>query len=228
MIRIVFTLTILFACNVLYAQVRATTESGNKVILFDNGTWKYEEKKMTTTAEPETKVNDVPVQDAEQKPTPIATLKVDKNKDVESHFEILYFTTSKRLERFFGEENSKTRCKASCSNKNGEVRIHFIWEFPVGDGNRYYGYLKEGSRVTLHLSNGQKLQLALSEKGTWETREEYNFSAFKGQTKQLSHDQLQLLSSLPTVKIEVDWKKNSETYQLDDSSYFVKTLAQVL
>ena len=30
------------------AQIRATTEGGNNVLLFDNGTWKYDEKSGNT------------------------------------------------------------------------------------------------------------------------------------------------------------------------------------
>lgn len=228
MIRILLTLGILFCSQLLFAQVRATTESGNKVILFDNGTWKYEEKKIDTPAQ-EAKPADKSTAVVVAATVPSAkVVEVDTSREIQTDFGVVYNATSKRLDRFFGEENSKTRCKASCSNQKGDVKVHFLWEFPVGDGNRYYGYLKEGSLITLHFANGQKLELYSADGASWKTQEKYNFSALKGFTQNLNPDQIQILSTQALEKIEVEWKKDAEIYEVDDTNFFIQSLAKVL
>lgn len=225
MMRFVLTLIVVLFSNIVMAQVRATTERGNKVILFDNGTWKYEEKKSDTQKNNDSKENN-PVPAASVSAT--AKISVDNSIEVQTDYEILYTANSKRLERFFGEEKSKTRCKVSCSNNKGKVSLHFLWEFPVGDGNRYYGYLKEESLITLHLPGDQKLALRTAERATVQTREQFNFTAIKCYTKALTPEQLQVLLTQPILKFEVDWKKTPEVYEVDANNYFINKLPNIL
>lgn len=210
--------TVVFAFSQLtFAQVRATTESGNKVLLFDNGTWKYEEKSVTAPiTEMMTAVPGVG-----------SSIEVDASKDIKTEFKELFVLPSPRLARYFGEQKGQIRCKLSCSNVLGAVKIHYLWEFPVGDGTRYFGYLKAGTKITFYMQDGQKIELKAGEDGTIKAREKYNFTAITGATLPLTNEQLSALTSQRFRKIEVDWKKKPEVYEVELSTYFMDILPTV-
>lgn len=214
---------LLAATQLTFAQIRATTESGNKVLLFDDGTWKYEEKKVTQTT-PATPVTAVP---AVVTPVVKSEVKVDATKEVETELTETFYTQSQRLVRFFGEERGKVRCKMSCKNNLGEISLRYSWDFQVGDGTRYFGYLKEGTKITIHLQDRQKLELYSAADGNVKAMEKYNLTNISGETKALTQEQLAALMAQPVEKIEVDWKKKPEEYRMEDPNYFIVTLPKV-
>ena len=71
----------------------------------------------------------------------------------------------------------------SCSNKLGEIRLHYHWDIPVGDGQRYYGFMRKGTKLTLHLQDGQKVQVLTAEDSKVEASEKYNKSNISGAIK---------------------------------------------
>ena len=102
-----------------------------------------------------------------------------------------------------------------------------MWEVPVGDGTRYFGYLKAGTKLTIHMQDGQKVELLVGEDSAIKSMEQYNFTAIYGATQGLTNEQLVALTTQPFRKIEVDWKKNPEEYEFDLSNYFMETLPTV-
>jgi hypothetical protein len=218
MFRLSSIIVLLFFTQLCFAQVRATTESGNRVLLFEDGTWKYEEKTVAPVAK-ETVAAVVPVG--------LPTVAIDSTKEFETETTELFYLPSPRLVKYFGEERGQIRCKISCSNNNGEIRIHYKWEVPVGDGIRYFGYLKAGTKLTVHMQDGQKIELLVGEDSNIKTMERYNFTAIHGATKALTNEQLVALTSQPFRKIEVDWKKKPEDYEIELSKYFMETLPTV-
>ena len=59
------------------AQIRATTASGNKVLLFPNGTWKYDEGQLTMDSLP----HNSPKQQAVMAPSQSSwSMKIDSNR----------------------------------------------------------------------------------------------------------------------------------------------------
>lgn len=221
MLRFIFLVAVLAFSLSSYAQVRATTESGNKVLLFDDGTWKYEEKKLAAT---ESK----PVQEAVVAvPVVVPAIAIDSEKEFETEKTELFNLPSPRLVRYFGEQKGKIRCKLSCSNTAGVIQIHYMWEVPVGDGTRYFGYLKAGTKLTVHMQDGQKVELLVGEDSSIKAMEQYNFTAIYGATKGLTNEQLQALTAQPFRKIEVDWKKKPEDYEIELSTYLMETLPTV-
>ena len=78
LVAIVF---ILALTNLSFAQIRATTESGNNVLLFDNGTWQYEEKSMNASAEVVT----------------AATIVIDSSRTFKTEPKDLFYLPSQRL-----------------------------------------------------------------------------------------------------------------------------------
>lgn len=220
MLRLPVLLSLLLFTQLCLAQVRATTESGNKVLLFEDGTWKYEEKSVSTA----TKESDViPVAVAVALPQ----ITIDSTKEFVSEAKNLFYLPSPRLVRFFGEQNGRIRCKLSCSNTAGQIRIHYLWEIPVGDGQRYFGYFRAGSKITVHLQDGQKIELLVGEDSKVKNMERYKFTSISGSTAPLTNEQLVALTTQKFRKIEVYWKKKPESYEIDLSTYFMETLPSV-
>ena len=155
---------ILTVVNFSLAQIRATTESGNKVLLYDNGTWVYEEKSITKKKDSALETGAVIA----------ATFDVDSTREYATDREELFYLPSPRLVKFFGESGGKIRCKLSCSNSLGVVKIHFNWEFPVVDGNRYFGFFDEGSKVTFAMHDGQTVELVMEDKNNVKNYKKHN------------------------------------------------------
>jgi transcriptional antiterminator Rof (Rho-off) len=216
MLRLPLLFVLCLFAQIGFAQVRATTESGKKVMLFDNGTWNYEDKTMTETA---TKVT---VPDVA---TPL--LAVDSTREIKSEFEELFYMPSPRLVRYFGEVKGQIRCKLACSNKLGKVQVHFMWEIPLGDGPSYFGNFDEGTKITFHMRDGQTVELQLADETNIKAMEKYNYTVISGATLPLDSVQIAALSEQPFRKIEVDWKKKPEAYEVQLSSYFMDTLPTV-
>ena len=216
--RFILLLSLVAWAQLSGAQVRATTESGNKVLLFDDGTWKYEEKKIASSASSTT----VPVAG-----NAIAKVEVDETKDIKSEEEIVLYRQSARLVRYFGEEKGKIRCKLSCSNKLGAIRIHYHWDIPVGDAQRYYGFMKRGTKLTFHMADGKKVNIAVAGDSKVVGSEKYNKSSISGMTEVLTREQLTALIAQTVDKLEVDWKKKSEKYEFENPNYFMVTLPTV-
>ena len=213
--RPLLVLTLLFAAQISYAQIRATTESGNKVLLFDDGTWRYDENEVRSVplTEPVTKQD--------------VLTEVDVTKDAETEATTIFYMQSPRLVRYFGEEKARIRCKLSCSNQKGDIRIHYHWDIQIGDGQRYFGFLRSGSSFTFHMLDGQKVLVGVGEDSKVEAIEKYNKTGISGFTQVLSPEQLSALLAQPVDKMEVDWKKKAETYELDKPNYFMETLPSV-
>lgn len=217
MLRLLVFIVLLTCTLPGFSQVRATTESGNKVLLFDNGTWQYEENNLDATAIETTVAAGVVG----------ASIVVDSTRDTETEWEEIFYLPSPRLVKYFGEAKGQIRCKLSCSNNNGKVQINFKWEIPNVDGNGYFGNFKAGSKVTVHMLDGQEVELLVAEGSKIEKMERYNFSVISGATQPLSNEQIAALCAQPFRKIIVGWKKKPETYEVEISSYFINTLPTV-
>jgi hypothetical protein len=214
-------LCLIFSTQLSFAQVRATTESGNKVILFDNGTWQYEEKTITQDSQPETVVAVISA------PVEVEKIKIDSSRQYETESTEIFYETSKTLERYFGEEKGRIRGRFSCVNNSGDIQVRYVWEIPVGDGQRYVGQFKAGSKITVHLMNGEKVELQVGEDSIVEPRPKYNFTAISGLTKALTNKQMLALTKQPFRKLEVEWKKKIDLFEVEPSNYFIENLPAV-
>ena len=208
LVAIVFLLAL---TNLSFAQIRATTESGNNVLLFDNGTWHYEEKSMNASAEVVT----------------AATIVIDSSRTFATEPKDLFYLPSQRLVKYFGEAGGHIRCKLSCSNSLGIVKVHFSWEFPVIDGNRYYGSFKEGSKVTFIMDDGQKVELIMGAENSLKRLEKANYSLISNASQPLTKTQIAALSAQPFHEMEVGWKKKSEEYEIELSRFLMDALPTV-
>jgi hypothetical protein len=209
-----FSFTFLTVNHFANAQIRATTESGNKVLLFDDGTWRYDESRAVGTSA------------AVVAPTAKNDFSIDSTRVFETNVEDLFFQSSPRLTKFFGVDGSSIRCKVSCSNTKGLLRLHFRWEFPVGDGNRYFGMMKEGSKVSFGLENGQMIDLFVEGKSQLTRKDKFNYSMLNCVTQTLTKAQVSSLLTHPIRKVEVEWKKNAEKYDVDHPRLLIEALPE--
>ncbi|MCY1723313.1 hypothetical protein OU798_23385 [Prolixibacteraceae bacterium Z1-6] len=215
--RLFVLVSLIFFTQLSFAQVRATTETGNKVILFDNGTWKYEEKTVTQET-PALTVVTIPS---------VPSVAVDSTREIETKPVSYLRLPSPILERYFGEEKGRIHCRLSCSNHLGDIQVNYSWEMPVGDGQRYFGSFKAGSKLTVHLLDGKKVELFAGEDSNVDARPKYNFTAIAGTTQPLSTAQIDALIVQPFRKLEVEWKKKTEVYEIEASDYFMENLPLV-
>ena len=222
-LRSILILLVVASAQLSLAQIRATTEGGNKVLLFEDGTWKYHENEIVEviSAEPDAAVAAATV-------ATVAAIEIDNTKEVTTDPENIFFLPSPRLVKFFGEKGGNLRCKMSCSNNKGDVKVRFQFEAPVGDGARYFGWFKEGTLITFTMIDGQKVEMTMADEAEIKQMKKYNYSVLSNASVPLTESQLSILASQPFRKIEVGWKKKSEEYDLDRSNYLMETLPTVL
>ncbi len=159
-----------------YGQTEATTTNGKQVILYNDGTWEYKQE----------------IKQIEN----IGSNNLALDKSIEGNLEELYFATSERLDRFFGHPQNKIRGKAQCFIDKGQAKLGFTWEVYLGDGNRYFGYLKEGTPLSLKLKQIDIIPLTLDENIQTDVREKYKVTIFKGNF-QFNKRPISSLNSIP-------------------------------
>ncbi|WP_430809412.1 MULTISPECIES: hypothetical protein [unclassified Carboxylicivirga] len=201
--------------------VKAITQYGKTVILYENGTWKYEKDTGTPAVSAPT---------TETKPAteskPRASLSISSDKEASSEKMELCNAVSKRLARFFGEEKGRVRCMAAVTNNKGEISINFEFMMPIGDANRYFGYTAMDRPITLSLADGRSVS------GTFTNTEEkfidkWNVSYYKTQLL-LSKDDIVHLMESKAMRMTIDWKKLEEEYQIEDTRAIQQMLLEVL
>lgn len=216
---LLLTLVLIFSTQ-LHAQEKAITKSGKTVILFDNGTWQYEDalkqavSKLEDTAVPTTAAA-------------VSSIVIDNTIDKKSERKELFHEVSPKMAKYFGKENGKIRCYASINNNKGDVSIKFEFNVPVGDGNRYFGTSLKDRSITLELTDGQSISLIITEAVVEKFMDKYNQSFFIGGAK-LSKEQLSLLYTSLVSKVHVDWKKNPEVYDAQRSSAIQDAIKDIL
>ncbi len=190
------------------AQIEATTKDGKTVLLFENGTWEYTSENL--------EVN-----------TQVDIAKIKEGLTAESPLEELYYAESKRLVKYFGPIKGTIKGRAKCMIVDGQPKVFFQWEVRLLDSYRYFGQMKAGKTVTLKTKKNTPIELVLTEDIDLEFVEKYNFSIFKGACK-LNDEQFKILMNSAITEIEVEWKKESETYPVNDAYYFSNTFAELL
>jgi len=213
--RLVSLVLVLSTIQFSQAQEKAITSKGDTVLLYEDGSWKYQVHTPKAALLSTAIVAD-------------PTIKVDSTRQITTDNVEILFAASPRLMRYFGENASKIRCKINCTNDHGEISIRFMWEFPVKDGDRYYGWFKEGTGVVLTMENDAKVVLLMSNKNAIKRFDNANYSMISNASIPLRTDQIDALVNQSIRKIEVDWKKKPEEYELDKSDKLKEVLSSVL
>ena len=97
----------------------------------------------------------------------------------------------------------------------------------TGEGYSYFGYVKNGSKISLELMGGQVVDLIYTEEFDPKEYEKYGFSTYKTQLN-LSMEQVRLLQSNIITKATMSWSKRSEEYKISNPAYFVTEIPKLL
>jgi len=211
---------VLIALNVSASaqHLKAITQHGQTVILFDNGTWQYEDD---TKAKASGESIGITTNKASGH-IGIDTSKVHTSEKVE-----LFNAVSKKLARFFGEEKGRVRCSATASNNKGEINLNFEFMMPLGDANRYFGYSALDRNVSFMLSDGTTLNQVFSKNTEEKFISKWNVSYYKASMVLSKADIMKILQN-NTMRMKVDWKKVEEEYLFDNITALQAMLAEVL
>jgi len=199
------------------AQQIAKTNSGRVVVLFDNGTWKYVDETPNVKAKSEVKA-------IAPQPTVIDS-KIEL-KDAETEKLNFINGPSPKLKKYFKHKNIVNADMALVS-KDGKVKLLIDWKVMTGEAFSYFGYISEGSKLSLELLGGQVVDLVYTEEFEPKEYEKYGFSTYKTQLN-LSLEQIALLQSSIVTKATMTWRKRSEEYKITNPAYFVNELPKLL
>jgi len=200
-----------------HAQQIAKTNSGRVVVLFDNGTWKYVDDEASDKTQSTV--------DAVTKKATVINAKIEL-KDAETEKLNFLNGPSAKLKKYFKHKNI-VNADLSLVSKNGKVNLLIDWKVMTGEGYSYFGYVKNGSKISLELMGGQVVDLIYTEEFDPKEYEKYGFSTYKTQLN-LSMEQVRLLQSNIITKATMSWSKRSEEYKISNPAYFVTEIPKLL
>ena len=199
------------------AQQVAKTNSGRVVVLFENGTWKYVDNKSTESI-PSTNqvVAEMPK---------VINSKIEL-KDAETQKLNFLNGPSAKLKKYFKLKNI-VNADLNLVSKDGVVQLNIDWKVMTGEGYSYFGFIKEGSSISLELMGGKIVELNYTEEFEPKEYVKYGFSTYKTHLN-LSLEQIALLRSNVVVKATMTWSKRSEEYKISNPAYFVSELPKLM
>ena len=200
-----------------HAQQIAKTNSGRVVVLFDNGTWKYVDDEASDK-------NQSTVDAVTEKAT-VINAKIEL-KDAETEKLNFLNGPSAKLKKYFKHKNI-VNADLQMVSKGGIVNLLIDWKVMTGEGYSYFGYVKNGSKISLELMGGQVVDLIYTEEFDPKEYEKYGFSTYKTQLS-LSMEQMVLLQSNIITKATMSWSKRSEEYKISNPAYFVSEIPKLL
>lgn len=199
----------------LDAQIRLRTPDGRYVLLFDNGTWKYEEKiKVEEIKEV------VPLQPVEEVAKPIVLKEVTLEKQTVIKGE------SAKLAKFTKDKNT-VKCDFQIISQNDKVILKTNWKILDAEGFRFFGFITKKSVLSLELSDGKIVNLPYA--ANFEPKEytNYGFTTFTAELE-LNHDQIRKLQTGYIKNASMKWSRRTESYNVFDPDYFVKELPKII
>lgn len=215
------------ATNSNAQTIKAITQHGETVVLYENGTWAYE-KDINTSTPPASSEAGVSIATPAAVALPAAKpIDIDTNKEITTEKIELYNAVSKKLSRFFGEEKGRVRCSATATNSKGKISLNFEFMMQLGDANRYFGYTTKDRTMTLELADGSKVTTTFTENLEEKFIEKWNVSYYKASVVLNKEDIVKLLQN-NTMRMTVDWKKLEEEYQIDKMDGIKTMLSEVM
>jgi hypothetical protein len=205
---------ILLFCGIYQAdaQMRLRAPDGRIVLLFDNGTWKYEEVKKAEAPKAEIKAE-------EEIAKPIAL----KSAELESQTVIK--GVSEKLSKF-SEIKNVVKCDFQLVSDGEKVILKTNWKIMDEEGFRFFGFITKKSKIDLELSNGETISLKYA--GNFEPKEypNYGFTVFKSELI-LEEEQIRSLQKAYITKSSMQWSRRVEEYAVFDPDYFIKELPKI-
>ncbi|NOU62058.1 hypothetical protein [Marinifilum caeruleilacunae] len=206
---------ILLFCSLYQAdaQMRLKAPDGRIVLLFDNGTWKYEEVKKAEIPKAEIKA------DAE-----IAKPILLKSAELESQTVIK--GVSEKLSKFSDTKNV-VKCDFQLLSDGEKVLLKTNWKIMDEEGFRFFGFITKKSKIDFELSNGESISLQYA--ADFEPKEypNYGFTIFKSELV-LNQDQIRALQKAYITKSTMQWSRRTEEYAIYNPDYFIRELPKIL
>ena len=200
----------------LSAQIRLKTPEGRTVLLFDNGTWKYEEeKKIDKEHKPA-----VPVKTDAELSKPFVLI------DAELEFQTVIKGESEKLSKFSKTENI-VKSDFQLISKNGKVILKTNWKIMDAEGFRFFGYITKKSKIILKLSNNETVILQYNSDFPPKEYPKYKFSTFTAELE-LNEEQIRKLQRGYIQKADMYWSRRTESYSVFDPDYFIKELPKIM
>jgi hypothetical protein len=208
------------------AQQTALTADGKVVILYDNGTWTYADVKA-----PKKETQEVQNQSGEVlEQTAVATPVVDNSpinlKDAAVEKMAFIEGPSKKLSKYFKQKNI-VRCDFTLTSKDGKAYLQTEWKIMNGEAYSYFGFIKEGNKLSLELIGGQVVDLVYTKEFEPKEYQKYGFSTYSAELE-LNEEQIRLLRNSIVYKAQMDWSRRTEEYKMIAPSYFIKSLPQII
>ncbi|PKQ60537.1 hypothetical protein BZG02_18915 [Labilibaculum filiforme] len=208
-------LVVLFLANInqIDAQLKLKTPEGKVVLLFDNGTWKYEE-----TAKVE-KTN-VPIKLVAETEKPITLI------DAELELQTVIKGVSAKLSKF-SKTNNEVKADFQIISKEGKVFLKTNWKLMDAEGFRFFGYITKKSKMLFALSNGERIELQYEGDAAPKEYPKYKFTTFTAELE-LNEAQIRKLQNAYLETVEMYWSRRTESYEIFNPDYFVKELPKIM
>jgi len=215
--RYLLVVTILIFCGIynVDAQMRLKTPKGRIVLLFDNGTWEYEDKiNLEEIAE------NVPLKSIEEisKPIELKGITLEEKTVIKGE--------SAKLAKFIKQKNT-VKCDFKLLSDGEKLVLKTNWKILDEEGFRFFGFITKKSKIDLELSNGEMVSLKYSDDFEPKEYPNYGFTVFKSELI-LDEDQIRALQKAYIAKISMQWSRRMESYAVSDPAYFVEELPKIL
>ncbi|RUT78324.1 hypothetical protein [Ancylomarina longa] len=199
----------------LDAQIRLRTPEGKFVLLFDNGTWKYEETKPVIQEMKE--VAPLQMKEEAEKPINFKTASLDAQTVIKG--------TSAKLSKF-SKTNNVVKCDFALVSTKEKAILHTNWKIMDGEGFRFFGYITKKSKMELELSNGETIILQYQQDFAPKEYPQYGFTTFTAELE-LSKEQIQKLQAAYLQKVNMYWSRRVESYDIFNPDYFIKAIPEI-
>ena len=208
-------LLLLFICvvNQVNAQIKLRTPEGKVVLLFDNGTWKYEEIKKEV-------VPKIEIESESEITKPISIL------DKELTSQMVIKGISPKLSKFSKTKNT-VKSDFQLISKDGKVKLLTNWKIMDEEGFRFFGYITKKSKMVFSLSNGEQIELNYATNFAPKEYEKYKFTTYTAELD-LNEEQIRQLQKAYLEKVDMHWSRRMETYGIYNPDYFIKELPKMI
>ena len=210
---LILTILLLGTINHVDAQLKLRTPEGKVVLLFDNGTWKYEETKKAEKPV-------VQIKSVEEIAKPITII------DAELESQTVIKGISEKLNKFSATDN-QVKSEFQLISKDGKVVLKTNWKIMDAEGFRFFGYITRKSKILFSLSNGENVELQYGADFAPNEYPKYKFTTFTAELE-LNEDQIRKLQNAYLEKVEMYWSRRTESYAIFNPDYFVKELPKII
>lgn len=208
-------LAIVLFCTVFQvdAQIKLKTPEGKSVLLFDNGTWKYEEVKKENI--------------------PVAKIKSENEinkaisiKDSELSSQMVIKGVSKKLSKYSKTKNI-VKCDFQLISNDGKIKLRTNWKIMDEEGFRFFGFISKKSKMLFTLSNGENVELNYAKDFEPKEYPKYKFTIFSAELE-LNENQIRQLQSGYLENVNMHWSRRIENYDIYNPDYFIKEFAKII